>query len=528
MLIQPKFSNNSFWNYTEVCKLTGAKYPAAPLGLLTVAALLPKNWKLKLVDENVSDLKEEELDWADIILTGGMLPQQTSILRIIDIANKMRKTVVVGGPDPSSQPDIYGKADFLVLGEAEVTIEAFLNDLSRNRESGVYFPDRKSDMEKSVIPRYDLIDFRNYLHIGIQYSRGCPYNCEFCDIIEMLGRKPRVKTCEQIISELNSLYNLGYRGHIDFVDDNFIGNKCKVMEVLDEIAKWSKEHDYPFYFSTEASINLAKEEKLLELMEKSDFRYVFIGIESPDNAVLEKAQKKQNVEISVKDAVRILSSYGLIVNGGFILGFDNESSNIADNMIDLIQDSGICMAMVGTLYALPNTQLTRRLRKEGRLFNDSLKIADSSVDIDQITSGLNFITSRSRINIINDHIDILKKIYDPVMYYKRIYKTALNIKPTYKNKPGFLKLMKLALGFLRVCTSVGLNRKTRLLYWNTLLKVILKNPKAVEVSVNLAAMYLHFSKQNNFVIKSLHEKIETIKMHGEEKYNQLMLTGLKT
>ena len=480
LLIHPRFSSNSFWNYTEICNLTGAKYVAPPLGLLTVAALLPQNWEFKLIDENVTTLDPSQLEWADIILTGGMLPQQKAILEIIDKANSIGKPVVVGGPDSSSQPEVYSKADFLVLGEAEVTISPFLDDLRKNLKSGKYLPDRRADMEQAVVPRFDLVNFNNYLNVGIQFCRGCPYNCEFCDIIEMLGRKPRTKTPTQIIKEIECLYDLGYRGSIDFVDDNFIGNKAKVLKVLEAIADWSEKHKYPFNFSTEASINLAAEEDLLHLMRRCDFRYVFVGIESPEDVVLHKAQKHQNRNISVVDAVKTLSSYGLVVNGGFILGFDNESKGIASNMINLIQDSGICMAMVGTLFALPKTQLMRWLKDEGRLFTDSYKIVDSLLEVDQITSGLNFITDRPRINIINDHIEVLKHIYDPKMYYQRIYKTAINIKPSYKNKPTKIKLLKFALGFLKVCWKAGLNRSTWLLYWKTLLKVLIRNPKAAE------------------------------------------------
>lgn len=281
LIVQTKFSAHSFWNYQDVCNIVGAKYPAAPLGLLTLAALLPQHWKFKLIDENVELLTDEHLKWADIVCTGGMLPQQKNIISFIKRAHRLNCTVVVGGPDPTSQPDLYKEADFLVLGEGEVTIPMFLNELKKGAIKGIFISNERADMLNTVVPRYDLIRFRDYIMIGMQFVRGCPYNCEFCDIIELFGRTPRYKTTGQIIKELQCLYDLGHRGHIDFVDDNFIGHKKKAKELLSEIKKWTIEHDYPFYFSTEASINIAEDDELLQLMKDVDFRYLFLGIETP-------------------------------------------------------------------------------------------------------------------------------------------------------------------------------------------------------------------------------------------------------
>ena len=253
--------------------------------------------------------------------------------------------VVVGGPDPSSQPDLYRSADFLILGEGEVTIPMFIKDLEKGAKSGEYKSTKKADMTKTAVPRFDLIDFKDYLQIGIQYSRGCPFSCEFCDIIELYGRKSRTKTPAQVLNELKALYNLGYRGHIDFVDDNFIGNKKNVKKVLTEIREWSKTNNYPFYFSTEASMNLADDDELLQLMKDVDFRFVFLGIETPEETVLKFINKKININKSITEVVAKISSYGMIVNAGFIIGFDNESDSTAGDMIRCIQDSGISMAM---------------------------------------------------------------------------------------------------------------------------------------------------------------------------------------
>jgi radical SAM superfamily enzyme YgiQ (UPF0313 family) len=377
-------------------------------------------------------------------------------------------------------------------------------------------------MTEAVVPRFDLIRFADYLHVGIQFCRGCPFNCEFCDIIELFGRRPRSKTPEQMVAELQRLYDLGYRGHVDFVDDNFIANKSKVVDMLQAVGDWSRRHDYPFFFSTEVSINLTKEEKLLRLMEENDFRYVFVGLESPDEEVLTQTQKWQNKGVSAVEAVRILNAHGMIVNGGFILGFDGETENTAANMIDLIQDTGISMAMVGTLVALPNTQLSRRLKREGRLFWGGQARVHDAVDIDQTTSGLNFATTRSRTAILRDYMDILRQVYDPKKYYERILLTATQLKPAHKTRLGFVQKLELALAFLKLSIKAGFSRRTGRLYWLTLCRVLVRNPRAIQAAVNLAAMYVHFSKQSEFVIRTLERKVAHVESYGEEKYNQLM------
>ncbi|MFO7675497.1 MAG: B12-binding domain-containing radical SAM protein [bacterium] len=525
LLVQPRFSGHSFWNYTEVCRLTGARYPAAPLGLLTVAALMPGHWRFRLVDENVRPLRPADLDWADIVLTGGMLPQQAATLAVMARARAAGKPVVLGGPDPTEQPELYEGADYLVLGEGELTIPMFLADLARGVSSGVYRSDDKADMTAAVVPRFDLIRFRNYIQVGIQFSRGCPYNCEFCDIIELFGRRPRTKTPAQVIAELQALYDLGYRGHIDFVDDNLIGNRAKALEVLAAIADWSRRHGHPFYFSTEASVNLAAEPGLLGLMRECDFRYVFLGIESPDDRVLAQVKKTQNIEVSVPDAVRTLASYGMIVNGGFILGFDEESPEAGAGIIRLIEEAGICLAMVGALYALPKTRLTRRLEAEGRLFDRGRKTVDALLDIDQTTSGLNFATARPRAAILEDQARVISHIYRPAHYYEKVLLTALNLKPARRHRPGFRESLRLALAFLRVSYKAGFNRRTNRLYWKTLFLVLARNPAAIDSAVNLAAMYLHFAKQSYYVVGALNRAARRVRRVGEERYNAVMVAG---
>jgi len=522
LVVQSEFSAFSYWNYVDICKLVGAKYPAAPLGLMTVAALLPQQWEFKLVDANVEPLLNEHFEWADIVCTGGMLPQQQSMFSIIDKAHQNGCSVVVGGPDPSSQPYLYQSADYLVQGEGEITIPLFIQDLGKGCKNGEYKSVDKADMTKAVVPRFDLIRFQDYIQVGIQYSRGCPFNCEFCDIIELYGRKPRTKTPEQVIKELQTLYDLGYRGHIDFVDDNFIGNKKNVRKVLPVIREWSETNNYPFYFSTESSINLADDENLLQMMQDVDFRYVFIGIETPEAEILKLINKSVNINIPIGKAVNKIYSYGLIVNAGFIIGFDNETDQTAENMLKCIQDSGICMAMLGMLYALPDTQLTRRLKKEGRLFEDGSTLRETHTEIDQMTSGLNFITARPRIDVLKDYVHVIKYIYEPKRYYERATYTGLHLKPDYKYSPTFGRMLKLAKAFSKLCVKVGFNKTTGWLYWKMILTVMFKNPRAIEATVNLAAMFIHFHKMSKFIVDLTTKEIESIEKCGEKKYNQLM------
>lgn len=527
LLVQPRFSGNSFFNFSNVARIVGARYTAAPLGLMTVAALLPQGWKFRLVDENVEPLTDAHLDWADIVMTGGMLPQQKGILGVIRRAHARHKPVVVGGPDPTQQPHVYEGADFLVLGEGEVTIPPLIADLQTGVTSGLYQSDQFADMTQAVVPRFDLIRFADYMRVGVQFSRGCPYNCEFCDIIELFGRRPRTKTPEQILAELQALHDLGYRGHVDFVDDNFIGNKKRVIEVLEAVSEWSERHNHPYYFSTEASINLSKEEELLRLMQDNDFRYVFVGIESPDEAALIETQKKQNLRVEVVEAVRTLTGHGMNVNAGFILGFDSETDHTAASMIDLIQATGIGTAMVGTLVALPNTQLSRRLEREGRLFADGMTVTDARVDIDNTTSGLNFVTARLRTAVLDDHAKVLRTIYAPEQYFARVWITAAHIAPSTKYRPGFARSLRRAWAFLEVCRQVGTHRRTGLLFWKTLFKTLARNPSAAGVVISMAALYTHYGRQAEFVARMQEEKAEFVRRYGEQNYNQMMIAGAR-
>jgi len=409
-----------------------------------------------------------------------------------------------------------------VQGEGEVTIPLFLADLARNVTTGCYQSPLRADMTRAVVPRFDLICPRDYVMVGIQFSRGCPYNCEFCDIIELFGRRPRSKTPDQILAELEYLYRLGHRGHVDFVDDNLIGNKRELVPVLEAVRDWSKHHNHPFYFSTEASINLATETELLRVMRETDFRYIFVGVESPDDDALIEAQKTQNRKVSVVEAVRTLAAYGMIVNAGFILGFDSETRKTADNMVDLIQRAGICMAMLGMLCAIPNTQLARRLTRERRLFAMDRVYALSTTDIDQTTTGLNFVTRRPRVEILRDQVKVLKHVYDPRSYYQRLQLTVSHLVSAHQHRPGVRAVLRQTWAFLKTSAKITSDRRTAPMYWRMLLWVLMRNPKAVGEAVGLAAIYIHFSKQSKFAARALEQEAALVQEYGEDAYNLLM------
>jgi len=356
-----------------------------------------------------------------------------------------------------------------------------------------------------------LLNFKDYLMIGIQFSRGCPFNCEFCDIIELFGRNPRTKTPDQIIRELDALYKLGYKGHVDFVDDNFIGHKAKSKKILLAIRKWSEEHKFPFYFSTEASINLADDEELLSLMEDIDLRYLFIGIESADEEVLKSTKKKQNLNRKLKDDLYKMYNHGMVVNGGFIIGFDSETSSAARLLADLIINGNICMSMIGLLYALPNTQLTRRLSEEKRLFEDSSLMDGNGKNIvDQATSGLNFVTIRPRSEIIDDFIYVLKKIYKRKSYFDRCLKFGMVLRTKRKHKPSFAMKLKTLHSLVKLVNKLGLKPSTFYYFWRNLLIIMFARPSSIKEVASLMAMYIHFRKQTKYVVKLMNGNLRDI------------------
>jgi len=505
LLVSPRFSEFSYWNYREVCELFGARYPAAPLGLVTVAALLPREWTIRLLDLNVREMDTELLDWADIVMTGGMIPQQRNLLSLIELCHARGKRVVVGGQDPTSQPDVYADADYLVLDEGEMTIPKFLDDLEAGATHGIYRSQEKPDVARSPTPRFDLLELGRYLHVGIQFSRGCPFNCEFCDIIELYGRKPRTKTPQQVLRELDCLYALGYRGHVDFVDDNFIANKRAVMTFLPELLTWSQQRGFPFFFSTEATINLADDPKLLGMMEAVDFRYVFVGIETPDKELLIRTQKRQNTGHPIVESVHRLNDHGMVVTAGFILGFDGETPGAADAIVACVEAAGIPMAMVGLLTALPHTQLTRRLAREGRL-PDGYSLQRPG-EVDQATGGLNFTPSRPRAEILADFASILRRLYAPKPYFGRVLALARRLRRQPKQLGSTRGRWTDVVALGAVTWRLGFGRGTARYFWRNVLAVLLTRPKNFEAAVDLMALFLHFRKHTRFVLDGLERNL---------------------
>lgn len=523
LLIYPAFPENGFWNYGSVCKLMGAKYPAAPLGMITVAALLPQEWEMKLIDMNAEKITSKDFEWADLVLTGGMLPQQNSILEIIEKSHSFNKKILVGGPDPSSQPHIYHDADYLFLGETENTMNLFLKDFELGVPKGIYKSSEKPCMSESPIPRFDLLNFDNYIMVGIQFCRGCPYNCEFCEVIELFGKVPRLKTPEQVIKELDTLYQLGYRGHVDFVDDNFIGNKSKAKEILLLLKDWSISHNYPFYFSTEASINLADEPELLALMRDLDFRYVFVGIESPDPEILKAANKLQNVNRKITESLDKIYEHGMVVNAGLIIGFDKETSETARLIIETIENGKIAMPMIGLLYALPNTQLAKRLLSENRMKDDSTLMKDSQA-VDQTTTGLNFITLRPKVEIQNDFMFILNSVYDTKNYFNRILRLSKRLRPAPKQKRTFKQIFKSAKAFFKLIFIIALNPKRAYYFWRNTLILLFSKPSVVETAVNLMAMHLHFKKQVLFITQGMQKKNTALQNAESQNFEKKLIS----
>lgn len=508
LMVYPRFAAYTFWNFAETCRLFGAHCPAAPLGLITLAALLPPSWTVRLIDRNAEQLKTEDLEWADLVMTGGMLPQQQDTLEVIDLCHAHGKLVAVGGPAVTSTPEVYAAADFRVLGEAEGIVDQFIDAYDAGATSGYFEAEKFTvDVTKSPIPRFSLLNFGYYLNIGVQFSRGCPFTCEFCDIIELYGRVPRAKTNAQMLAELDELYRLGYRGHVDFVDDNLIGNKKAVRTLMLELKDWLERHDYPFEFTTEASVNLADDDDFLTAMAAANFVGVFVGIESPDAATLVAMKKKQNTRRSLADSIHKIYAAGLFVTAGFIVGFDSEKGSVADGMIELIEEAAIPVCMVGLLYALPNTQLTRRLAKEGRLH--PAPEAHLGGIGDQCTLGLNFETLRPRQEILTDYKRVLEKVYDPAAYAGRVTRLAKMLK-----RPERVRQTKASDARHNVSGSDMVHRiisnlpEPREIFWPTFSNCVSSNPRSARWIVALIALYLHLGPFSRVVIEQLEKKID--------------------
>jgi radical SAM superfamily enzyme YgiQ (UPF0313 family) len=511
LLVQPRFGKHTFWNFAAACELFGARYPTSPLGLITVAALLPSTWSVRLVDRNTDDLIDSDLAWADLVMTGGMLPQQYDLLNVIDLCRQHGKPVAVGGPAVTSTPEIYGRADFRILGEAEGIIDRFIAAWEAGEREGVFEAEKfKIDVTRSPIPRFDLLTFDNYLYVGVQFSRGCPFTCEFCDIIELYGRVPRTKSSAQILAELETLHRLGYRGHVDFVDDNLIGNKKAVKAFLPDLVKWQEAHGYPFEFTTEASINLSDDPELLRLMNEANFVGVFVGIESPDTDTLISMRKKQNTRRSLVESIHRIYAAGMYVTAGFIVGFDSEKGSVADAMIQLIEDAAIPVCMVGLLYALPNTQLTRRLAQEGRLHYHEFHESAHRGGADQCTHGLNFETLRPRQDILLDYKRVLEKAYEPAAYAGRLRRWASLLDNSPRSRKTQRRASQPKHGLETVQQLLERLPESRDLFWQTFIDCAKSNPASARYIVMLMAFYLHLGPFSRYVIRAIEERIEEV------------------
>ena len=473
LLIYPQFPL-SFWSYTKAFELTGKKAAIPPLSLITVAGILPQDWEFKLVDRTIRDVTEDEWQWAELVIISGMIVQQDDFHSQIKEAKRRGKLVAVGGPYPSSTPKPLKEAgaDFLILDEGEITLPMFVEALNRGETEGIFRSEEKCDMTISPIPRRDLLELEMYESMSVQFSRGCPFQCEFCDIIVLYGRKPRTKNPSQVLQELDSLYELGWIGNVVLVDDNFIGNKRNVKLLLQELKTWQEEHDFPFSFYTEASVDLAKETELIKLMVECNFWGVFVGIETPDLDSLKITKKYQNLRDPLVKSINTIVSSGIQVTGGFILGFDGEKDNAADSIFEFIQQTNITNPMLATLQAVPNTALWHRLEKEGRLL-DSKIFGDTG-------SLMNFIPERPLETIAQDYMETLWKLYDPIRYMERVFKTIMKINENgldHKHRSSLssspFKLLKI---IFFICWKYGVIVKTRWKFWSYLAQIFLKYP----------------------------------------------------
>lgn len=524
LLIVPRFRQHSFYNAKETCRIAGRKYTAMQLGLLTVAALLPQEWEFKYVDMNAYDLDESLIEWADLVLTGGMLTQEPEMRWIISRAHAHGKPAAVGGPDPTHRPELYAEAEWLVLDEGEVTIPPFVEALKRGDKGGTFRSGgEKPDMSLVPPPRYDLVDPGDYLYACVQYSRGCPFDCEFCDIIELYGRKSRVKSPEQFCAELQALYDAGHRGHVGIVDDNLIGDKKGVKVMLRYLRDWLEARDWPFYFSTQLTLTLAHDEELLRLLADVDFRTVYIGIETPEPDVLAITNKKHNVLKPILESVKKIYEAGIMVHSGFLFGFDGESPNTSLAHKTCIEELGIIIAGCGLLVALPGTQLERRLRKQGRLLVRAPG-ADSwgeGKKYDQITQGLNYTPHRPRLTILKEFRDLRAHLFTPAAYFKRVRTFISLFKPhPVKHKPSLWSLPKFARMYLHGLAVVA-GRPA--MWWETAKTIAYGTTKGLSGVVTACAMtvyYLHLGPQTEHVVADLDEHIREIESLGEDAYNR--------
>ncbi|KGF73146.1 radical SAM protein [Neosynechococcus sphagnicola sy1] len=490
LLLYPRFPQ-SFWSYDRAMKMAGLKAVIPPLGILTVAALLPKDWEIRFYDRNVSLETESDWEWCEIVILSAMLVQKPDFQALIQNAVRLGKKVAVGGPYPTSVPQdaLAAGADHLILDEGEMTVPQFLEALAQGESGGIYRSIDKPDVTTSPMPRFDLLQINAYFMMAIQFSRGCPFNCEFCDIITLYGRKPRTKEPRQALAELQALYDLGWRGSLFIVDDNFIGNQRNVKRFLRELIPWVKQHNYPFTFMTEASVNLAEDDELLELMAEARFYAVFLGIETPDQDSLHLTKKIQNTRNSLIDACRKINQAGLLIYAGFILGFDGERVGAGERIQVFVEQTGIPQPMLGILQALPNTALWNRLQKEQRLI-EGIGITETG---DQNTL-MNFCPTRPIAEIAKEYVEGFWMLYEPSDYLRRCFQQCLSI--SVQN--SWQQTMKLPLDkglrvFIQLIWHQGLrHREIRGQFWRQLWIILQRKPQVLNMYLGLCLTGEHF------------------------------------
>lgn len=501
LLVYPLFPN-TFWSFEKILELVDRKVLLPPLGLVTVAAILPQEWDFKVVDRNVRDITEAEWDWAELVICSAMIVQKQDLLDQIREAKRRGKQVAVGGPYVTSVPDeaLAAGVDYLILDEGEITLPMFVEAIQRGETSGIYRANgEKPAVTETPVPRFDLLELDAYDSMSVQFSRGCPFQCEFCDIIVLYGRKPRTKTPQQLLAELECLYNLGWRRAVFMVDDNFIGNKRNVKLLLQELKGWMADHQYPFQFNTEASVDLAQDPELMELMVQCHFNAVFLGIETPDADSLAMTKKFQNTRDSLSDAVMAINRAGLRVMAGFIIGFDGEKKGAGDRIIEFVEKTAIPTALFGILQALPNTALWHRLEKEGRMLSNSS-------DGNQVTL-MNFVPTRPAEDIAQEYVRAFCTLYDPAQFLDRTYRHFLTMKPLPNKAPAKWPDPMDVKALATIIWRQGVKRSTRWKFWHHLFSMLRRNPGVVEHYLTVCAHAEHFIEFRQLVREQIEAQL---------------------
>ncbi len=482
LLVYPKCPD-SFWSFKHALKFISKKASVPPLGLITVSAMLPEIWQKKLVDLNITALRTNDIQWADYIFISAMYIQKESVNKVILESKKWNKKIVAGGPLFTQEYKNYPDVDHFILNEAEITMPLFLADLKEGKAQRIYKTDKYAGLPQSPVPDFHLLSLKDYAAMNIQFSRGCPFACDFCEITTLLGHQVRMKNPQQIIDELEKLYNLNWRGAIAIVDDNFIGNIKEIKKnLLPEMTKWMQNHKYPFNFSMQSSINLADDKALMTQLIRAGFNSAFIGIETPDELSLKCCNKVQNKNRDLIRSVKIIQQAGIQVSGGFIVGFDTDTSSVFQRQIDFIQQSGIVSAMVGLLNAPKNTKLYNQLKAENRL---TIEATGNNTD-----SSMNFIPKMDFNELLDGYKKIIANIYSTKPYYKRVRQLLLNYNRLNKRKSNVnIALLK---GFLKSVFIIGVREKGRYEYWKFILWTIFKRPKSIADAITYTVYGYHF------------------------------------